>query len=205
MSSKTSRPSREEVHASILLTVRDIAATNGWQAVTVRKVAERIGYTAPIIYEHFGSKDEMLAALLKEGNKILYESLLKAVSGAVEGEKRMRIVCHAYWDFAINFPELYKLMHGMDGAQCNDKSARASALPIMVFTRNELTRFNPDLINEQNVDLYVAEAWSALHGLIALHMSGYVDRYANAEQVLEMIITDMVEGLARRELVPVTA
>ncbi len=58
---------RQELRQAILAAARDIAAREGWQAVTIRKVAEAIEYTPPIIYEYFASKEALLFELLREG------------------------------------------------------------------------------------------------------------------------------------------
>jgi AcrR family transcriptional regulator len=195
MSTKSRRPNREEVRASILETARDIAAAEGWSSVTVRKVAERIGYTAPIIYEHFGSKDVMLMELLKEGYDILYKYLSKAVESEQDGEKRLRAMAVGYWDFAHECTELYQLMYGMEGALVADKDARAYAVPAVKLVGDELMRFSPDRVNKSNLGVNVAELWSMFHGLISLDLSGYLATYAPGRHVLDVMTEDMLHVL----------
>ena len=198
MSPKAPRPSREEVHAAILLTVREIAATQGWPAVTVREVAKRIGYTAPIIYEHFGSKEDMLAALLKEAYQLLHQKLVEAAEGHEAGEDRLRAMARAYWDYALEMPELYKLMHGMDGAQCSNRTPREITKPLVDFIAEELKQYNPGRINDSNVYAHVVEVWSILHGLLALYLTNCTQGYADGETVRDLIITDILTGLSKR-------
>jgi AcrR family transcriptional regulator len=198
MSARNTRPNRKDVRSSIIETAREIAATEGWSAVTVRKVAQSIGYTAPIIYEHFGSKDDMLRAILSDSHKLLFEQVNEAVQGQTEPRERLRAMCLAYWKFAFDTPELYKLMHGMDGARCADKAPMIHAQYIVTFVGNELTRFNPERINASNAEAHVVEAWSMLHGLIALELSGYVGKYAESEKVRSMVIDDLLYGLSQK-------
>jgi AcrR family transcriptional regulator len=58
---------------AILAAARDIAAQEGWQAVTIRKVADRIEYSRPMIYEHFENKDAVLLELMREGFRLRIE------------------------------------------------------------------------------------------------------------------------------------
>ena len=58
---------------AILAAARDIAAQEGWQAVTIRKVADRIEYSPPMIYEHFENKDAVLLELMREGFRLRIE------------------------------------------------------------------------------------------------------------------------------------
>jgi len=195
MSDKIPRPNRKDIRASIVKTARQIAAEEGWSAVTVRKVAQNIGYTAPIIYEHFGSKDDMLTAILADSHKLLYTQVSQAIEGIDSSQDRLRAMCMAYWKFADETPELYKLMHGMDGARCVDKEPMTYAIEIVKIVGAELKRFNPSRINDSNVEAHVMEAWSMLHGYIALEMSGYVSKYASGEKVMKMIIEDLLIAL----------
>jgi AcrR family transcriptional regulator len=195
MPSKSRRPNREEVRASILQTVRDIAATEGWQCVTVRKVAERIGYTAPIIYEHFGSKDVMLTEILKVGNEVLFDTLKETVKKYEAPGDKLTAMATAYWDFAHTSTELYLLMHGMAGANVPDRQGHAFGAPIVKMVSEELIRFNPKRINAQNVEAHVVEMWSMCHGIISLSLSGYVSQYAEGRMVLETAVSDMLYAL----------
>jgi len=197
MSSK-SRPTREEVHASIMLKAREIAATDGWAAVTVRKVAERIGYTAPIIYEHFGSKDEMLNQVLKEGYDILHDEIKKAVDCCEAKEDRLRAMAMAYWDFAHATPELYQLMYGMEGARATSEAARDYAIPMASLIAEEMIRFNPGHINKTNVGVVMVEAWSMVHGMIALDISGYTERYIESAKLPDILVEGLVHILRRQ-------
>ena len=52
---------RQEIRQSILCAAREIAAEEGWQAVTTRKVAERIEYSQSTIYEYFENKEAIAA------------------------------------------------------------------------------------------------------------------------------------------------
>jgi len=64
---------RQEMKQAILAAARDIAAQEGWQAVTIRKVADRIEYSPPMIYGHFENKDAVLLELMREGFRLRIE------------------------------------------------------------------------------------------------------------------------------------
>lgn len=194
MPSKSRRPSREEVRISILHTARDIAATEGWQCVTVRKVAERIGYTAPIIYEHFGSKDVMLTEILKIGNQQLYIALKEAIIACEDPGERLLAMANAYWNFAHESTELYQLMHGMAGAHVPGRETESFGGPVIELVGDELIRFSPGRVNKQNMVTHVAEMWSVCHGVISLDLSGYIAPLTDARKVLDVTVRDMLHA-----------
>jgi AcrR family transcriptional regulator len=193
------RPNRKEIRSSILQIAREIAAADGWSAVTVRKVAEQIGYTAPIIYEHFGSKDEMLDQILKEAYDGLHVSIVEATEKATTEDGRVRAIVMTYWGFAHNTPELYQLMYGMEGARATSEAARDYAQPIVKHVTNEIIRFNPERINKDNVLAVMIEAWSLLHGMIALDISGYIGRYMEDRSQLPDVLVGSVLNILRRQ------
>lgn len=110
---------RQELRQSILSAALEIAEQEGWQAVTMRKVAELIEYRPPVLYDYFGSKEGMLQELVREG----FEKLLGRVRHAYEetgdaGERIVRLSL-VYCDFAWEEKELYQVMHGIGGAACS--------------------------------------------------------------------------------------
>ena len=106
---------RQEMRQSILSAAREIAAEEGWQAVTTRKVAERIEYSQPTIYEYFENKEAMLLALLRSGYQQLVTVMQEAFASTDDPEARLLAMTEAYWDFAFRSPELFQVMHGLAG------------------------------------------------------------------------------------------
>jgi AcrR family transcriptional regulator len=62
---------KEDVRASILKAAWQLVENEGWQAVSIRKIAEAIEYSVPVIYDHFQNKDAILLEFTKEGFRIL--------------------------------------------------------------------------------------------------------------------------------------
>ena len=50
---------KEEVRCAILDAAWNLALTKGWQALSIRKIAEAIEYSVPVIYDHFQNKDDI--------------------------------------------------------------------------------------------------------------------------------------------------
>jgi AcrR family transcriptional regulator len=106
---------RQEIRQSMLAAARAIAAEEGWQAVTTRKVAERVECSQPTIYGYFESKEAILLALLRQGYEQLVAVMQEAFVSTDDPEERLLTMTDAYWDFAFRFPELYQVMHGLAG------------------------------------------------------------------------------------------
>src|ERR1044071_5513929 len=93
----------------ILDAARAIAARDGWQAVTVRRLAEQVEYSPPVIYQYFANKDAVLLELVREGFRILRAALDAARDGAPQPEDALLQMAHAYWAFAWDSPDLYQV------------------------------------------------------------------------------------------------
>ena len=183
---------RQELRQAILMASRDIAAREGWQSVSIRKVAERIEYSPPTIYEHFTSKEALLVELMREGFRLLMERVRAGNSAAASPEARIMAIALAYWDFAWDYPELYQVMHGLGGVPfCFDAAIEeAESAPNLPSSdqfppeAKVVFQFTMDAIKEladggerdcDEREALVHILWATLHGLVALTMAGRID------------------------------
>lgn len=104
---------KEALRTGILTAARNIAQREGWQAVTIRKIADEVEYTPPIVYEHFENKEAVLYEVAMEGFQLLRNKLEEEK----EPDPKQRLFFYAllYWHFAQEHREYYKLMFGVDG------------------------------------------------------------------------------------------
>ena len=176
---------------SILAAALQIAKDEGWGAVTIRRVADVIDYSAPIIYEYFASKDALLEELQDHGFALLTEALLKVQAEDVDPKEKLLRFGDAYIVFAYESPELYhQIMHGWNRAADSLETTlqRATAVAGIVhecLTAWEIEAKIVDLDQEAVADI----AWALLHGLVSVEMMG---RFRGGE--------DRVRQLARQTL-----
>ena len=71
-------PSLRKVKASILQAAWQLVEKEGWQSLSIRKIAEAIEYSSPVIYDHFANKEAILLEFTKRGFQQLNEQLVKA-------------------------------------------------------------------------------------------------------------------------------
>jgi AcrR family transcriptional regulator len=69
---------RAAARASILSAALDVARRNGWDAVTMRRLAEEIDYSANFAYRYFTGRDDILLALVREGFTRLRDTMATA-------------------------------------------------------------------------------------------------------------------------------
>lgn len=107
---------RKQVRDSILKTACAIARNEGWQAVTVRKIADLIEYTPPVLYEYFENKEKLLDTIRSDGFEQL-ETRFKEIRDLYRNpEKQLNEVALAIWNFARESPEVFQVMFCIGGA-----------------------------------------------------------------------------------------
>src|SRR4051794_38954844 len=117
---------KQATRESILTAAHQIARQEGWPALTIRKVADAIEYSSPMIYEYFANKEEILLELMREGYRQLMAGTQQARFSTEDLRERLFKIVDAYWDFAQSNPELYQIMNGMGGVPLDSQeTARA--------------------------------------------------------------------------------
>ncbi len=161
--------SREHTRTGILLTAKDIARREGWQAVSIRKIAEAIKYSAPIVYEYFDSKDVLLDEIRNEGFRHLHKEYDRILKLYRDPEKRLYEISLIQWEFSRQHPEIYQVMYNLDGAYCtlpvhrsDDMQAVSTAVSEILFS------FIPK--SKDSIQRLYFEWWSMSHGIIMLAM-----------------------------------
>ena len=100
---------REVVTRKILDAARDLFVAEGYQNVSIRKVAEKVEYSPAAIYSYFASKDDIFLALAEEGFRILFTSKPDGTAATNPIDAIRAGFWHVY-TFSKAHPEYYALM-----------------------------------------------------------------------------------------------
>jgi AcrR family transcriptional regulator len=99
---------REAVARAILDAARDLFVADGYQHVSIRKIADRIEYSPAAIYSYFPSKDDIFFALAEEGFLLLFSRSEEAESA--QGLDALRLAFWRLYEFSRSHPEYFALM-----------------------------------------------------------------------------------------------
>ena len=97
---------KEDIKQSILEAARKIAAKEGWHALTIRKIADEIEYTPPIVYEYFENKEDLIREIIDAGFVKLGKEISAARQSETDPHKLLMKLSLIHWDFAFNNVEL---------------------------------------------------------------------------------------------------
>jgi len=179
-----------EVREAILEAAREIAAAEGWSAVSIRKIAERIEYSPPMVYEHFDDKDDLLYALMVDGFGKLYQRVHAARVAAPNPHQALIEMAIAYWQFSVDSPELYQVMNGLDGVQFCAADASHQAPEFSAAGRDVIEALTDWGRAEQLTFDYpedmLAIVWGTLHGVVALAMGNRIQ--LSADKTRDLVV-----------------
>jgi AcrR family transcriptional regulator len=179
MSALSERRDRERAqrHQLIVTAARDLAEAEGWEAVTTRRLAERVEYSQPVLYSHFAGKDAIVSAVALDGMGELAAQLRRAREAA-DPERALRAVCRAYLDFATERPALYQAMFVLP----TDLEFASEATPAALREAfgEFVGCFPPD---DERRELLAEVVWSALHGMAVLSDSGRIPAAAQEDRL----------------------
>lgn len=173
---------RAERYELILAKAAELAEAEGWEAVTTRRLAELIDYSQPVLYSHFKSKAEIMAAVATKGFEELAARLEGALRHAAGAPHPVREVSLAYLDFARSRPVLYEAMFILP---TKIKFASEETPPAL---RAAFAAFLKAIGPDRTEAPFLAEVlWSALHGMVVLEQSARIPA-DGAEERLNILV-----------------
>ena len=155
---------REEIVA----TARAIGVREGWDAVTIRSVAQKLGYTSPLLYEHFRDKQDLLTQIAAEGIACFEKELTANLP--TDNKAALEKMAERYWTFMLENKQLYRLMNGMDGVPLDKPAGGKSAQSLCKAIADRVRAFTGKKVTEADAQMLADELWALLHGMAALHM-----------------------------------
>ncbi|MER5733277.1 TetR/AcrR family transcriptional regulator [Streptomyces sp. NPDC002138] len=152
----------------ILTSAREMAEAEGWDFVTTRRLAERIEYSQPVLYQHFKNKDAIVHAVALEGFGELAGALHAARVRRAEADplEALDEVARAYLAFAAKGPVLYQAMLTLDAGGAADAEG---AVPQPVLDAlAEIRKAVEPVAGGRDPELLTEVLWSTWHGLATL-------------------------------------
>lgn len=182
---------KEETRCKILDAAYKIVKKEGWQGLNMRKIADDIEYTPPVIYEHFSNKDAILMEITKKGFIQLYKESKEIKERIADPEERLEALWMNFWNFAFLNREMYQVMFGIEMTCCLMKvpEAEYQYKLFLEVTKDAMDAEMPDEKVKQKYFTF----FSVVHGLVSINLvASGIDTDMNA-----LILKDAIGGLIR--------
>jgi len=185
---------RAQVRQAILDAARVLFAKEGYAGLSMRRLAESIGYTSRTIYLYFADKDDLLSELIEEDVGRLADRLETVAAEYPDPGERLEAVALAYVAFGLENPHAYEAAfmlrhHPLTREAAVLKAHVQGRRMIETLTRvvAESGRVAPGL----DLQIVVQALRCALHGVVSMYL---LRRHAT-EVSWEMLVRYLVAGV----------
>ncbi|KAB8141724.1 TetR/AcrR family transcriptional regulator [Chloroflexia bacterium SDU3-3] len=186
---------KQATREAILAEARRLVRAQGWSGLTIRRVAEAIEYSPSIVYEYFPSKEAMLQELMEQGFAELTAAMRHAAATEGDQRERARRIGAAYLAFAHASPDLYQVMHGLEGARVDGAARMQAAQPVCDVAMAALVDWAAAHGRSLADPLGTTEAlWSLLHGFASLALAGHLGDHHHVQALLDQSLLAMLDG-----------
>ena len=206
---------KQELREKILDAARVLFATEGVEATTMRRIAERIEYSPTAIYLHFPDKNALIHEMCVTDFGHL-ASKFQNLSRERDPFKRLRLAGQAYSDFAEEFPYSFKLMflnkpvaedpNPKDFGFGNPDTDAYAFLLAIIQECIEAKRLKPE---HKDAELVAQTVWAALHGVVALHLvlehKDGPTKWRPIQKRIKAMLDLVIDGIERRQVAETSA
>lgn len=191
---KTERQKQKELTKNAILEATEqIVLQEGWQAVSIRKIADAIGYSLPVVYNHFESKDAIQGEFVKHGFLMLAIAMQSTKEKYTHPEEQLTQMALSYFEFAFSNAAYYRMMFGLGIPNCQ-KAKEITEIGKFSCNLIEVISSLMEEADEQRKFLKFHTLWSILHGLTSINM---VNLTAAPDEMQQQILLDAIQGFIK--------
>lgn len=196
-------PDRERTRGKILAAARGLIVREGYEAVSMRKIAGEVGFTAMALYRHFPDKEALVRAICLDDFRTLRRTMDR-LAGDPDPLARLRRMGLAYVDFALEYPDQYRLLFmtplpreaHVEAVVAEHPEVDCYAwLRVTVAEALAARRLRPAL---GDADTISQAYWAGLHGIVSLHIvmkRSPVIAWRPVRSTAETVITALFHGI----------
>lgn len=196
---------KEALRQDILDAARELFIKEGYENVSMRRIAEKIEYSPTTIYLYFEDKASLLFAICEETfaklNKRM-EAIAKQYEDPLNDNplKALKEGCRAYIEFGLKYPNHYRLtfMHSPNPelavkAHLHEGSTGMKAYGCL--RAGVEACINQGIFHKTDVESVTQMMWAAGHGITSLLISKPHFPWTNKKQLIELMLNTLIEGL----------
>jgi len=199
---------KSETRDKILDAARELFVTEGYEGVSMRKVAEKIEYSPTAIYVHFADKEELFRELCHQDYARLAQAFQSSVISTNPAE-RLKQIGAIYIEFGTRYPNHYKFMfmtpHPRQELDEVDREMKGNpemdAYAFLKWTVQQAMDAGCFREELTDADLISQTLWAAVHGVISLQIAKGCDHWVDWRSIqdrAEMILDITLRGLIRQ-------
>jgi AcrR family transcriptional regulator len=159
----------------ILVCACELYLQDGLEGFSMRKLAGRLGVTAPALYRHFDSKEQVLLEVVREAYERFARHLYTALQGSTPLE-RFDLAGEGYLEFSLENPRLFEVLFAAPdhlGWECLPKDLEAQSCALGQFWNDRVREcMDAGILRRGDPQSVAVTLWGHAHGLLTLFLRG---------------------------------
>jgi AcrR family transcriptional regulator len=197
---------KQRMRERVLDAARELFATYGYEAVTMRKIAERIEYTTTMIYQHFPDKETLIREIVAHDFQSFAQEFRRCAEIA-DPIARILAMAKVFVEFGVRHPNHYRLMFMSPPAgEIKQDLGAVHADPaqdVYAFFQGAIEEAMRKGLLRRELDdpeLLVQSLWSGMHGVVALHIAKGKDPWIgwrSLDSISSLLVDLLLRGIRR--------
>ena len=189
---------KEQLQRQILSAARELFVNEGYENVSMRKIADKIEYSPTTIYLYFKDKADLLDSVCKETLLNLLNTLELLKRDKSDPVEVLRKSGKAYVEFGLKYPQDYKLTFVVrpqfqKGLGLQEGSVGERVFDYLRAMVSECIR--QERFRQVDVEITGQALWSAVHGVTLLLIDFPDFPWTEKDKLIDTVIQTMIEGL----------
>jgi AcrR family transcriptional regulator len=185
---------KEQLRDKVVDAARDLFVCKGFEAVTMRELAQRIGFSATAIYLYFSDKEALMRAVCDADLLKLAHALqsVMAISNPVE---RLLAIGEGYANFALTYPNQYRMLfmmphpvHAPEHSTLQQNNIEQDAYYQLKTVVQEVLDSGGFIDDLKDPDLIAQTIWGATHGVCALEIIMAKDTWVSWRSIEDRLL-----------------
>jgi AcrR family transcriptional regulator len=191
---------KEALRQDILDAARELFVNEGYENVSMRRVAEKIEYSPTTIYLYFEDKASLLYAICEETFAGLAKRMEAITRDGDDPIEVLRRGCRAYVDFGLKYPNHYKLTFINHPQHPRDKKRHLREESMGMKAYGNLRSgveacIKAKKFRETNVEAVTQMMWAGGHGVTSLLISMPDFPWVKKTDLIDLMIDTLIDGL----------
>ena len=189
---------KEQLRQQILVAARELFVNDGYENVSMRKIANKIEYSPTTIYLYFKDKADLLDSVCKETLLNLLNTLEQLKNDKSDPVETLRKSGQAYVEFGLKYPQDYKLTFVIrpqfqKGLGLQEGSVGEKVFNYLREMVSECVRQN--IFRQADIETTGQVMWSAVHGVTLLLIDFPDFPWTEKGKLIDTVIHTTIEGL----------
>ena len=171
--------------------------SQGVEQLTLRGIGEKLGVSRTALYRHFSDKQALLAAVGREGFRMLRLQLTDAWERHGRGRAGFEAMGLAYVGFAVAHPSHYRVMFGRFLESCSKDAAFVdeATAAFQVLVDSLVDQQQAGLVRRDDPLILARFIWSVVHGIAMLVIDGRLHGAQTGEQLSTLAMARIRTGI----------